>query len=62
MPFYKILLGKKLTIIDMETMDNQFYQSLKWVRENEIDGCGLDLYFAIHTLHTRVTFWSVSNT
>jgi len=46
MPFYKIMLGKKLTIIDMETIDNEFYQSLKWVKENEINGCELDLYFA----------------
>lgn len=46
MPFYKIMLGKKLTLNDMEKIDNDFYQSLKWVKENEIDGCGLDLCFA----------------
>ena len=28
MPFYKMMLGKKLTITDMETIDNEVYQSL----------------------------------
>ena len=46
MPFYKIMLGKKLTITDMESIDNEFYQSLLWVKENDINGCELDLYFA----------------
>lgn len=46
MPFYKRMLGKKLTLTDMETIDNEFYQSLLWIKENEINECGLDLYFA----------------
>lgn len=46
MPFYKIMLGKKLTINDMETIDNEVYQSLKWIKENEINDCGLDLVFS----------------
>jgi len=46
MPFYKIMLGKRLTINDMESIDNEFYQSLLWIKENEINDCELDLYFA----------------
>ncbi|XP_065675179.1 E3 ubiquitin-protein ligase Itchy isoform X2 [Hydra vulgaris] len=46
MPFYKRMLDKKLTITDMETIDNEFYQSLLWIKENSIDNCGLDLSFA----------------
>jgi len=39
-------LGKKLTIIDMEAIDNEVYQSLLWVKENAINDCELDLVFA----------------
>lgn len=45
-PFYKIMLGKRLTINDMESIDNEFYQSLLWIKENDINDCALDLYFA----------------
>ncbi|XP_066933998.1 E3 ubiquitin-protein ligase wwp-1-like [Clytia hemisphaerica] len=46
MPFYKMMLGKKLTITDMEAIDNEVYQSLLWVKENAINDCELDLVFA----------------
>jgi len=32
MPFYKMMLGKKLTITDMESIDNEVYQSLLWIK------------------------------
>ncbi|KAH9487763.1 WW domain containing E3 ubiquitin protein ligase 1 [Bulinus truncatus] len=45
LPFYKRMLNKKLTIKDLETIDAEFYQSLLWVKENNIEDCGLELYF-----------------
>eukprot|EP00112_Aurelia_sp_Birch-Aquarium-sp1_P013698 Seg292.4 transcript_id=Seg292.4/GoldUCD/mRNA.D3Y31 product="NEDD4-like E3 ubiquitin-protein ligase WWP1" protein_id=Seg292.4/GoldUCD/D3Y31 len=39
------MLGKKLVLQDLETLDNQYYNSLLWIKENEIDDCGLDMYF-----------------
>ncbi|KAK0048262.1 NEDD4-like E3 ubiquitin-protein ligase WWP1 [Biomphalaria pfeifferi] len=45
LPFYKRMLSKKLTIKDLETIDSEFYQSLLWVKENNIEDCGLELYF-----------------
>ncbi|GFO43496.1 nedd4-like e3 ubiquitin-protein ligase wwp1 [Plakobranchus ocellatus] len=45
LPFYKRMLSKKLTIKDLETIDSEFYQSLLWVKENNIEECGLELYF-----------------
>ncbi|XP_065064994.1 E3 ubiquitin-protein ligase Itchy-like [Rhopilema esculentum] len=45
MPFYKRMLGKKLVLQDLETLDNQYYNSLLWIKENEIDECALDMYF-----------------
>lgn len=32
MPFYKRMLNKKLTIIDMENIDNEFYNGLLWIK------------------------------
>lgn len=46
MPFYKKMLKKNLTINDIETVDLEFFNSLIWVRDNNIDECGLELYFA----------------
>lgn len=45
LPFYKRMLDKKLSIKDLETIDAEFYQSLLWVKENNIEECGLELYF-----------------
>jgi len=45
MPFYKRMLGKKLVLQDLETLDNAYYNSLLWIKENEIDECDLDMYF-----------------
>lgn len=45
MPFYKRMLGKKLVLQDLETLDPQYYNSLLWIKENEIDDCELDMYF-----------------
>ncbi|KAG5884764.1 hypothetical protein JTB14_029244 [Gonioctena quinquepunctata] len=47
MPFYKRMLGKKLVMKDIETIDPEFYNSLMWIKENDIDECGLELYHSV---------------
>uniref|UniRef100_A0AAG5DVW1 HECT-type E3 ubiquitin transferase n=1 Tax=Anopheles atroparvus TaxID=41427 RepID=A0AAG5DVW1_ANOAO len=47
MPFYKRMLNKKLTTKDIESIDPEFYNSLIWVRDNNIDECGLELWFSV---------------
>lgn len=47
MPFYKRMLNKKLTTKDIETIDPEFYNSLIWVKDNNIDECGLELWFSV---------------
>ncbi|XP_023028955.1 suppressor of deltex [Leptinotarsa decemlineata] len=47
MPFYKRMLGKKLVMKDIETIDPEFYNSLVWIKENDIDECGLELYHSV---------------
>ncbi|KAG8227061.1 hypothetical protein J437_LFUL013244 [Ladona fulva] len=47
MPFYKRMLNKKLTTKDIESIDPEFYNSLVWVRDNDIEECGLELYFGV---------------
>lgn len=47
MPFYKRMLNKKLTTLDIESIDPEFYNSLIWVSENNIDECGLELWFSV---------------
>ncbi len=43
--FYKKLLNLKLNMQDLELFDPQFFNSLKWISENDIDEAGMDLYF-----------------
>lgn len=47
MPFYKRMLNKKLVMKDIESIDPEFYNSLVWIKENNIDECGLELYFSV---------------
>lgn len=41
---YKMMLHKKVVLQDMEGVDAEFYRSLKWMLDNDIDGI-LDLTF-----------------
>lgn len=46
LPFYKRMLGKHLTINDLESLDPEFYTSLSWIRDNNLDeNDNLELYF-----------------
>ncbi|XP_064640128.1 E3 ubiquitin-protein ligase Su(dx)-like [Lineus longissimus] len=45
LPFYKRMLNKKLMIKDIETIDSEFYNSLIWIKDNDIEECGLELFF-----------------
>ncbi|XP_066122550.1 NEDD4-like E3 ubiquitin-protein ligase WWP1 isoform X3 [Saccopteryx bilineata] len=47
LPFYKRMLSKKLTIKDLESIDTEFYNSLIWIRDNNIEECGLEMYFSV---------------
>ncbi|XP_072936483.1 E3 ubiquitin-protein ligase Su(dx) [Epargyreus clarus] len=47
MPFYKRMLNKKLTMKDIESIDPEFYNSLVWIRDNDIDECGLEMWFSV---------------
>lgn len=47
MPFYKRMLNKKLIMKDIESIDPEFYKSLVWIKENNIDECGLELYYSV---------------
>lgn len=44
-PFYKMMLVKQITLKDMESVDSEYYNSLKWILEN--DPTELDLRFCI---------------
>lgn len=46
LPFYKRMLNKNPTMKDLESIDPEFYNSLLWIKENNIEECGLELYFA----------------
>ncbi|EDO49328.1 predicted protein [Nematostella vectensis] len=47
LPFYKRMLNKKLLMKDLETIDPEFYNSLVWVKENNIEECGLEMFFTV---------------
>ena len=44
-PFYKMMLGKEITLKDMESVDAEYYNSLKWILENDPEE--LELTFSI---------------
>ncbi|MFH4982093.1 hypothetical protein AB6A40_008802 [Gnathostoma spinigerum] len=45
MLFYKKMLNKKLTLKDLESVDVEFYNSVMWIKENNIDEGDMELYF-----------------
>lgn len=47
LPFYKRMLNKKQTMKDLESIDPEFYNSLVWIKENNIEECGLDMEFTV---------------
>ncbi|CAF0743353.1 unnamed protein product [Rotaria sp. Silwood1] len=44
-PFYKMLLSKPVTLADMESVDREYYQSLKYIVDNDPED--LDLFFVV---------------
>uniref|UniRef100_A0A6Q2XZ17 E3 ubiquitin-protein ligase n=1 Tax=Esox lucius TaxID=8010 RepID=A0A6Q2XZ17_ESOLU len=46
LPFYKRMLNKKPTLKDLESIDPEFYNSIMWVKDNSLEECGVELYFA----------------
>ena len=40
------MLNKKLTTKDIESVDPEFFNSLIWIRDNNLEECGLELYFS----------------
>ncbi|XP_064475308.1 E3 ubiquitin-protein ligase NEDD4-like isoform X2 [Ornithodoros turicata] len=44
-PFYKMMLGKTITLKDMEAVDTEYYNSLRWIMDN--DPVELDLRFCV---------------
>lgn len=47
MPFYKRMLNRKLTMKDIESIDPEFYNSLIWLRDNNVEECGLEMFFSV---------------
>ena len=41
------MLNRKLTMKDIESIDPEFYNSLIWVRDNNIEECGLEMFFSV---------------
>ena len=54
--FYKHILGKSLHFSDMEAEDYRFYQSMKYILDNNIDSLQLDLTFTTEVCHMHITF------
>lgn len=41
------MLNKKITLKDLESVDAEFYNSITWIRDNNIDDCDMELYFVV---------------
>ncbi|XP_015781767.1 E3 ubiquitin-protein ligase HECW2 isoform X2 [Tetranychus urticae] len=46
-PFYKALLRLPCSLSDLEYLDAEFHQSLRWLKENDISDLELDLTFSV---------------
>ncbi|XP_053402925.1 E3 ubiquitin-protein ligase Su(dx)-like [Mercenaria mercenaria] len=46
LPFYKRMLNKKLILKDLTSIDTEFYNSLNWIKDNDLEECGLELTFS----------------
>ncbi|XP_046367901.1 E3 ubiquitin-protein ligase HECW2-like isoform X1 [Haliotis rufescens] len=46
-PFYKALLRVPWSLEDVETIDAEFYQSLLWIKDNDITDVDLDITFSV---------------
>lgn len=44
-PLYKMMLGEDLAFTDLEDLDNEYYNNLKWSLENDVDY--LEQYFCV---------------
>lgn len=51
LPFYKRLLNKPLPLKDIQTVDEEYYNSLKFIQENSVDKADLELYFVADYEH-----------
>uniref|UniRef100_A0A8B9L8M7 E3 ubiquitin-protein ligase n=1 Tax=Astyanax mexicanus TaxID=7994 RepID=A0A8B9L8M7_ASTMX len=47
LPFYKRILNKPLALKDLESIDPEFYNSLIWIKENNLQECELEMYFSV---------------
>uniref|UniRef100_A0AAR2K4E1 E3 ubiquitin-protein ligase n=1 Tax=Pygocentrus nattereri TaxID=42514 RepID=A0AAR2K4E1_PYGNA len=47
LPFYKRILNKPLALKDLESIDPEYYNSLIWIKENNLEECGLEMYFSV---------------
>ncbi|XP_029470032.1 E3 ubiquitin-protein ligase Itchy isoform X2 [Rhinatrema bivittatum] len=47
LPFYKRILNKPVGLKDLESVDPEFYNSLMWIKENNIEECGLEMFFSV---------------
>ncbi|KAL3866138.1 hypothetical protein ACJMK2_043467 [Sinanodonta woodiana] len=48
-PFYKMMIGKKITLQDMESVDSEYYNSLLWIKDNDPEN--LELSFSVEEDH-----------
>ncbi|XP_042265407.1 E3 ubiquitin-protein ligase Itchy-like [Thunnus albacares] len=47
LPFYKRILNKPLALKDLESIDPEFYNSLMWIKNNNIEECELEMFFSV---------------
>ncbi|XP_051569015.1 E3 ubiquitin-protein ligase Itchy isoform X3 [Myxocyprinus asiaticus] len=47
LPFYKRILNKPLALKDLESIDPEFYNSLIWIKDNNVEDCGLEMFFSV---------------
>src|SRR5262249_18512738 len=43
---YKRVLGKSVSVKDMEAHDLRYYNSLKWIQDNDITSAGMEMTFS----------------
>ena len=54
-PIYKILLKRPLGVDDIKHVDEEIYNSMMWIKNNNIEDVGLSMFFEVDVV--SVLFW-----
>ena len=53
-PIYKILLKRPLGVDDIKHVDEEIYNSMMWIKNNNIEDVGLSMFFEVDVVSVLI--------